>query len=81
MPVWGLGKLILIYNSNGTTIEGNTDIAFREDVAARHEALGWHVQIVGRVGAKCADPSDFFPAATRYGLNGIKANVCGKFNV
>ena len=33
--VWGLGKLILIYDSNGTTIEGNTDIAFREDVAAR----------------------------------------------
>ena len=42
--VWGLGKLILIYDSNGTTIEGNTDIAFPEDVAARHEALGWHVQ-------------------------------------
>lgn len=46
MLVWGLGKLILIYDSNGTTIEGNTDIAFREDVAARHEALGWHVQKV-----------------------------------
>ena len=44
--VWDLGKLILIYDSNGTTIEGNTDIAFPEDVAARHEALGWHVQKV-----------------------------------
>ena len=39
-----LGKLILIYDSNGITIEGGTDLAFTEDVAARHAALGWHVQ-------------------------------------
>lgn len=41
-----LGKLILIYDRNKITIEGSTDIAFTEDVAARHKALGWHVQTV-----------------------------------
>ncbi len=38
-----LGKLICIYDKNDITIEGNIDVAFSEDVAARHEALGWHV--------------------------------------
>jgi transketolase len=42
----GLGKLILLYDSNNITIEGSTDIAFREDVAARFAACGWHVQKV-----------------------------------
>ncbi len=45
--VWKLGKLIVIYDSNRITIEGNTDIAFTEDVGARHEALGWQVLKVG----------------------------------
>lgn len=38
-----LGKLILLYDDNEISIEGDTDIAFREDVAKRHEAQGWHV--------------------------------------
>ncbi|MBE5756907.1 MAG: transketolase [Clostridiales bacterium] len=38
-----LGKLIVFYDDNDITIEGNTDIAFREDVGKRHEALGWQV--------------------------------------
>jgi len=38
-----LGKLIVFYDDNDITIEGNTDIAFSEDVAKRHEALGWQV--------------------------------------
>ena len=37
----GLGKLIVLYDSNCITIEGNTDIAFREDVAARMRAFGF----------------------------------------
>ncbi len=40
---WGLNKLIVLYDSNSISIEGNTDIAFREDVAKRHEAQGWQV--------------------------------------
>ena len=38
-----LGKLILLYDSNKITIEGNTDIAFTEDVAKRFDAYGWQV--------------------------------------
>ena len=37
----GLGKLIILYDSNTITIEGKTDIAFREDVAARMRAFGF----------------------------------------
>ncbi|MCD6507614.1 transketolase [Candidatus Poribacteria bacterium] len=39
----GLGKLIVLYDSNRITIEGSTDIAFSEDVAKRFEAYGWQV--------------------------------------
>lgn len=38
-----LGKLIVLYDSNRITIEGNTDIAFTEDVAKRFEAYHWQV--------------------------------------
>ncbi|MFH0993059.1 MAG: transketolase [bacterium] len=38
-----LDKLIVFYDDNGISIEGDTDIAFREDVGKRHEALGWNV--------------------------------------
>jgi transketolase len=38
-----LGKLILLYDSNKITIEGETDFAFTEDVAKRFEAYGWQV--------------------------------------
>lgn len=37
----GLGKLILLYDSNSITIEGSTDIAFGEDVTKRFEAFGF----------------------------------------
>lgn len=39
----GLGKLICLYDSNSITIEGSTDIAFKENVRKRYEALGWQV--------------------------------------
>ena len=38
-----LGKLIVLYDDNDITIEGNTDITFTENVGKRHEALGWQV--------------------------------------
>ncbi|KIY92455.1 transketolase [Monoraphidium neglectum] len=43
---WGLGKLIALYDDNGISIDGHTDISFTEDVSKRFEALGWHVQHV-----------------------------------
>ncbi|MEJ1086950.1 transketolase [Microbacterium sp. Mu-80] len=41
-----LGNLIAIYDSNQISIEDDTNVAFTEDVAARYEAYGWHVQTV-----------------------------------
>ncbi|TVR71803.1 MAG: transketolase [Spirochaetaceae bacterium] len=39
----GLGKLIVFYDSNRISIEGSTELAFTEDVAARYRAYGWQV--------------------------------------
>lgn len=41
-----LGKLIVLYDKNNITIEGDTDGAFTEDVGKRHEAQGWQVLYV-----------------------------------
>jgi transketolase len=41
-----LGNLIYIYDDNHITIEGNTAITFNEDVGARFQAYGWHVQVL-----------------------------------
>ena len=38
-----LNKLIVLYDSNKISIEGNTDIAFTEDVSARFKAMGFKV--------------------------------------
>ena len=38
-----LGNLIAVYDDNDITIEGNTDLAFTEDVSARFAAYGWQV--------------------------------------
>ena len=46
-----LANLCWIYDSNRVTIEGHTDLAFTEDVAARFLAYGWSVETV-------ADPND-----------------------
>lgn len=42
----GLGKLILIYDSNNITIEGSTELAFTECVSTRFLSYGFHVQEV-----------------------------------
>ena len=41
-----LDKLIVIYDDNRVTIEGDTGVAFSEDRAKRFEAYHWHVQKV-----------------------------------
>ncbi len=38
-----LGRLIYLYDDNHISIEGDTDLAFTEDVRARFSAYGWHV--------------------------------------
>lgn len=42
----GLGKLILLYDSNNITIEGNTDCVFTENILERYKAYDWHTQKV-----------------------------------
>jgi len=42
----GLGKLIVLYDDNSITIDGETSLSFTEDVAKRFESYGWHVQYV-----------------------------------
>jgi transketolase len=43
----GLGRLIAFYDDNHISIEGDTALAMSEDVGARYEAYGWHVQNLG----------------------------------
>lgn len=43
----GLGKLIVLYDSNSISIEGSTDLAFTEKVRDRYTALGWDTHYVG----------------------------------
>lgn len=42
----GLGKLIVLYDSNNISIEGNTNIAFRENVQERFQAFGFQTLLV-----------------------------------
>lgn len=54
-----LGRLIAIYDSNQISIEDDTNIAFSEDVKARYEAYGWHVQEVDWRAGSPTDGEDY----------------------
>ena len=41
-----LGDLVVLYDDNHISIDGNTNVAFSEDVLARYAAYGWHTQRV-----------------------------------
>jgi transketolase len=43
----GLGRLVVFYDDNKIQLAGETKMAFSEDVGARYEAYGWHVQNLG----------------------------------
>jgi transketolase len=45
-----LGNLTLLWDDNHISIEDDTNVAFTEDVCARYEAYGWHVQRVDWLG-------------------------------
>ena len=45
----GLGKLIAIYDDNHITIDGDTALAYSDDVAGRFRAYGWHVIELGEI--------------------------------
>lgn len=42
----GLSKLIVLYDSNNISIEGDTSIAFRENVRARFDSFGFQTLLV-----------------------------------
>ncbi|SDT80740.1 transketolase [Actinoplanes derwentensis] len=44
-----LGNLVVLYDDNRISTEGDTALAFSEDVAARYESYGWHVQCVADI--------------------------------
>ena len=54
-----LGNLTVIYDANRISIEGDTHIAFNEDVAKRYEAYGWHVQVVDWTGTDHSDLANY----------------------
>ncbi|WP_036516504.1 transketolase [Nocardioides sp. J54] len=54
-----LGNLTVIYDANRISIEGDTHIAFNEDVAKRYEAYGWHVQTVDWTGTDHSDLANY----------------------
>ncbi|WNI14250.1 transketolase [Actinacidiphila sp. ITFR-21] len=56
-----LGGLVVVYDDNRISIEGSTDLATSEDVAARYAAYGWHVQRV----ALAADGDIDLPGLSR----------------
>ena len=43
---WGLGRLIVLYDDNRITIDGDTSLSFTEHVSARYAAYGWEVMEV-----------------------------------
>jgi transketolase len=45
----GLGKLIAVYDDNHITIDGNTELAYSDDVAGRFRAYGWDVVELGAI--------------------------------
>ena len=43
----GLGRLVVVYDDNHITIDGNTSLAYGDDAAGRFESYGWHVERLG----------------------------------
>ncbi len=60
----GLGGLVCVYDDNKITIDGSTSLTYSDDVGARFEAYGWHVEHLGAV----ADDLDALEAALRRGV-------------
>ncbi len=57
-----LGNLVLLWDDNHISIEGDTETAISEDTAQRYEAYGWHVQRVAPKENGDLDPQALFDA-------------------
>jgi len=49
----GLGRLVVVYDDNHITIDGDTSLSSSDDAAARFRAYGWHVMELGEVANDC----------------------------
>jgi transketolase len=56
-----LGNLVCVYDDNHITIDGDTDLTYSDDVVARFESYGWHVEQLG----ESADDLDAIEAGLR----------------
>ncbi|MGW9380767.1 transketolase [Streptomyces albidoflavus] len=65
-----LGNLIMLWDDNHISIEGDTETAVSEDTLKRYEAYGWHVQ---RVAPK--ENGDLDPAALYAAIEAAKAET------
>jgi transketolase len=61
----GLGGLVCIYDDNHITIDGDTNLAYNDDVPMRFEAYGWHVEQLGEM----ANDLDGLEAAIRRAMD------------
>jgi transketolase len=60
---FGLSKLIVLYDDNHITIEGNTSLTYSDDVGKRFESYHWHVQNLGDKGNNLREISEAFTKA------------------
>ena len=49
----GLGHLVVVYDDNHVTIDGDTALSSSDDAAARFRAYGWHVMELGEIANDC----------------------------
>ena len=57
-----LGNLVVLWDDNHISIEGDTETAISEDTVARYEAYGWHVQRVDQLPSGDLDPEGLYRA-------------------
>nr|WP_202454173.1 transketolase [Streptomyces sp. SID4913] len=57
-----LGNLVLLWDDNHISIEGDTETAVSEDTVKRYEAYGWHVQRVDQLPNGDLDPEGLYHA-------------------
>ncbi|MBC7550113.1 MAG: transketolase, partial [Cellulomonas sp.] len=74
-----LSNLTVIWDDNHISIEGDTDIAFTEDVLARYAAYGWHVQLVDWTsgGTQYVENIDALNAALDAAAGGPRPSIVG----
>ena len=62
-----LGRLIVLYDANLITLSATTNLTFTEDVGARFEAYGWHVQRIDGQDVAAVDAALAVARAERIG--------------